>query len=110
MITSGQGIRLKIYLDENNTVKGKSLYELIVLKARELNLNGATVSRGIMGFGAHTDIHSAKILRLSEDLPVIIELVDKEENIRKIMPYLEEMIDEGLVTTEQVKMRIFRKD
>jgi len=77
-----------------------------VLKARELNLAGATVLRGILGFGADSRLHSAKLLELSEDLPIVIEIVDTEEKINQLMPYLDEHVSEGLVTME--KMRVIK--
>ena len=97
-----EGKLLRIFVGETDTFKGKPLYESIVLKARELNLAGATVFRGIMGYGATSRIHSAKLLRLSEDLPVMIEIVDIEENIKKLMPFLDETVKEGLITMEKV--------
>ena len=84
-----EGMLLRIFIGESDRYEGKALYEYIVLKARELNIAGATVTRGIMGFGASSRIHSAKLLRLSEDLPVIIELVDTEENLNKLLPFLD---------------------
>jgi PII-like signaling protein len=104
----GEGLLLRIYIGETDTYKGKALYEVIVLKARELNLAGATVFRGIMGYGAASRIHSIKLLRLSEDLPVMIEIVDSEENINKIIPSLDETVKEGLITMEKVKIITYR--
>jgi PII-like signaling protein len=104
----GEGLLLRIYIGETDTYKGKSLYEVIVLKARELNLAGATVFRGIMGYGAASRIHSIKLLRLSEDLPVMIEIVDSEENINKIIPFLDKTVKEGLITMEKVKIITYR--
>lgn len=104
----GEGLLLRIFIGETDTHKGKSLYETIVLKARELNLAGATVFRGIMGYGAASRIHSIKLLRLSEDLPVVIEIVDSEENIKKIIPFLDETVKEGLITMEKVKIITYR--
>ena len=83
-------------------------YEAIVLKARELNLAGATVFRGIMGYGATSRIHSIKLLRLSEDLPVMIEIVDTEKNIHRILPFLDETVKEGLITMEKVNIIKYR--
>ena len=103
-----EGLLMRIFIGESDTYKGKALYEQIVLKARELNLAGATAIRGIMGFGAQSRIHSAKILRLSEDLPVVIELVDTEENLNKILPFLDETVKEGLVTMEKVRVIRYR--
>ncbi|MBN1663128.1 MAG: DUF190 domain-containing protein [Deltaproteobacteria bacterium] len=99
---------LRIFIGESDHVKGKALYEQIVLKARELNLAGATVVRGIMGFGADSRLHTAKLLQLSEDLPVVIELVDTEENLNKLVPFLDEVVTEGLITLEKVKVIKYR--
>ena len=82
------------------------MYEAIVKKAREMNFAGATVVRGIMGFGAESRIHSAKILRLSDDLPMIVEIVDSKEKIDELIPWLDEVVQEGLITLE--KMRIIK--
>jgi PII-like signaling protein len=98
------GMLLRIFIGESDKHKGKLLYEAIVSKARELNLAGATVLRGILGFGAHSRIHSAKFLRLSEDEPVVIEIVDKKERIEQILPFLDEVVEEGLITLEDVKI------
>ena len=103
-----EGKLLRIFVGESDTFKGKSLYEAIVLKARELNLAGATVFRGIMGYGASSRIHSIKLLRLSEDLPVMIEIVDSEDNINKILPFLDETVKEGLITIEKVTIIKYR--
>jgi uncharacterized protein len=103
-----EGVLLRIFIGESDKVDGKPLYEQIVLKARELGLAGATVTRGIMGFGADSRMHTAKILRLSEDLPVVIELVDTEENLNKLMPFLDEHVVEGLITREKVKVVKYR--
>lgn len=94
---------LRIYIDETDLVAGKPLYERIVLKAKELGLAGATVLRGIMGFGIHSQIHSSKILRISDDMPVVVEIIDSEKNLEKIMPYLEEVVSEGLITRERLQ-------
>ncbi len=99
---------LRIFIGENDHYKGKPLYEQIVMQARELNLAGATVTRGILGFGADSRIHTAKILALSEDLPIIIEIVDTEEKINKLMPFIDETVIEGLVTLEKMKIIKYR--
>jgi len=83
-----EGTLLRIFFGESDKFNRKPLYEAIVIKARELGLAGATVSRGIMGFGADSRMHSAKILRLSGDLPVLVEIVDSEENIQKLLLFL----------------------
>ena len=108
MKLSGEGKLLKVFVGETDRYKSKPLYEAIVLKARELNLAGATVFRGIMGYGATSRIHSIKLLRLSEDLPVVIEIVDTEENINKILPFLDETVTEGLITMEKVNVIKYR--
>ncbi|MFA5089241.1 MAG: DUF190 domain-containing protein [Candidatus Omnitrophota bacterium] len=103
-----EGMLLRIFVGETDHYKGKALYEQIVIRARELNLAGATVIRGILGFGADSRMHSAKLLRLSEDLPIIIELVDTEENLNKILPFLDETVEEGLITLEKVRVIKYR--
>jgi len=100
----GDGFLLRIYIGEQDKWHHQPLYEAIVLKARELGLAGATVLRGPMGFGAHSHLHTAKILRLSEDLPVLIEIVDKEEKINAFLPDLDQMVSDGLVTLEKVRV------
>ena len=103
-----EGLLLRIFIGESDNYKGKPLYEQIVLKARELHLAGATVTRGIMGFGADSRMHTAKLLRLSEDLPVIIEIVDAEENLNKLLPFLDETVKEGLITLEKARVIKYR--
>ena len=95
---------VRIFIGESDRWHGAPLFEAIVRKAREMGLAGATVFRGVEGFGANSRIHTAKILRLSEDLPVLIEIVDKEDRIAQIMPMLDEMIGEGLITMERVQI------
>ena len=104
MKLEGDGFLLRIYIGEQDKWHHQPLYEAIVLKARELGLAGATVLRGPMGFGAHSHLHTAKILRLSEDLPVLIEIVDKEEKINAFLPDLDQMVSDGLVTLEKVRV------
>lgn len=104
MTLASEGILLRVYIGETDRSEGKPLYEQIVLKARELGLAGATVVRGVMGFGAASRIHTAKILRLSDDLPVVVEIVDTEEKLEPLLAYLEVVVDEGLVTTERVSV------
>lgn len=102
------GQLLRIYIGESDTSGGKALYEAILLKARELGLAGATALKGTMGFGASTRMHMAKLLELSEDLPVIVEIVDTAANIGKILPFLDETVTEGLVTLEDIKVLKYR--
>ena len=99
---------LRVFIGESDREGGKPLYERIVMKARELDLAGATVIKGILGFGADSRIHAAKLLSISDDLPVIVEIVDSEEKMQKIMPYLDEHITEGLVTMEKVRVVKYR--
>ena len=102
------GKLLRIFIGESDRWEHKPLYEAIVLKARELGLAGATVLRGPMGFGANSRLHTSKILRLSEDLPLIIEIVDSEERIQQLLPFLDTMMQGGLVTMEKVQVIRYR--
>jgi PII-like signaling protein len=99
---------LRIFIGESDRHDGRPLYEQIVMKARELNLAGATVLRGLMGYGAASRIHTAKLLALSNDLPMVVEIVDTGENIGKIMPFLDETVTEGLVTLENIRVIKYR--
>jgi len=103
-----EGQLVRVFVGEDDTYGGKPLYEAIVLKARELNLAGATVLRGIMGFGANSRLHTTKILRLSEDMPIVIEMVDTEEKINEILPFLNEAVTEGMITIEKIKVLKYR--
>lgn len=108
MPIEGEGKLLRIFIGESDRWEGEPLYEAIVRRVREEGLAGATVLRGIEGFGAHSRIHTARILRLSEDLPIVIEIVDRAERIDAILPVLDGMIDEGLVTVEPVHVVKYR--
>ncbi len=99
---------LRVFIGEADRYHGKPLYEAIVRAARKRNMAGATVLRGLMGFGAHSRVHTAKILRLAEDLPVVVEIVDKPERIEAFLPELDEMIEEGLVTLERAQVIAYR--
>jgi uncharacterized protein len=101
---------LRIFIGESDRWNHKPLYEAIVLKAREMHLAGATVLRGPMGFGKTSRLHTAKILRLSFDLPIVIEIVDSEEKINSFLPTLDEMMKGGLVTLEKVRVIDYRAD
>lgn len=106
-----QGTLIRIFIGESDRCRAtkRPLYEAIVLKAREMGLAGATVLRGAMGFGRNSrDIHTAKILRLSEDLPIVIEIVDSEEKIQEFLPWLDDNVREGLVTMEPVRVIAYR--
>jgi uncharacterized protein len=99
-----EALLLRIYIGINDKHHGVPLYEAIVTKARALNLAGATVLRGVLGFGASSRIHSAKLLELSADLPVVVEIVDTEERIGLLMPFVDQYVTEGLVTMEKVRV------
>jgi uncharacterized protein len=101
---------LRVFIGESDRWKHQPLYEAIVLKARELHLAGATVLRGPMGFGKSSRLHTAKILRLSMDLPLVIEIVDTEQKIQGFLPVLDEMMNGGLVTLEKVRVIDYRAD
>src|SRR5262249_58699005 len=102
------GSLLRIFVGESDKHEGQPLYEWLVLRAREAGLAGATVLRGIEGFGAHSRLHTAKILRLSEDLPIVIEIVDLRDKIDAFMPVVDEAIEEGFATLEPVEVRFYR--
>lgn len=108
MKLEGEGQLLRIFVGEADRWHGHSLYEAIVLRAREAGLAGATVLRGLMGFGAKSRIHTAKVLRLSEDLPIVIEIADRADRIEAFLPLLDEMVADGLVTLERVQVIAYR--
>src|SRR5689334_849298 len=97
-------LSLRIFVGESDRWHHRPLYEAIVLKAREMHIAGATVLRGPMGFGHSSRLHTAKILRLSEDLPLVIEIVDAEEKIDAFLPVIDGMMSHGLITLERVKV------
>jgi PII-like signaling protein len=101
---------IRIFIGESDKHNGRPLYEVIVEEARRRGLAGATVLRGTLGFGASSRIHTAKILRLSEDLPMVIEIVDQSDRIAEFLPDLDAMIGEGLVTLERVRVIAYRHD
>jgi PII-like signaling protein len=103
-----EAVLLRVFIGESDRWEHKPLYEAIVLKARELHLAGATVLRGPMGFGKSSRLHTAKILRLSADLPLVIEIVDSEEKIQSFLPVLGQMMGGGLLTLEKVKVVEYR--
>jgi len=103
-------VLLRIFIGESDRADHKPLYEAIVLKAREMHLAGATVLRGPMGFGKSSRVHTSKIIRLSMDLPLVIEIVDSEQKINEFLPVLEGMIGGGLVTLEKVQVLHYRAD
>jgi len=108
MILPEKGHLLRIFIGESDKYDGLPLYEWIVRKARKEGLAGATVLRGQEGFGAHSRIHTSKLLRLSDDLPIIIEIVDTLDKIEKFIPIIDDAIKEGLATIEKVEIRFYR--
>ena len=102
------GHLLRVFIGESDRYEGKPLYEWIVVRAREAGLAGATVLRGKMGFGANSLIHTSKILRLSEDLPIIIELVDSLEKLEEFLVIIDDAIGEGLATLEAAQVKFYR--
>ncbi len=99
---------LRIFIGENDKAEGRPLYQLLVEKAREHGMAGATVLRGFLGFGGSSRVHTAKILRLSEDLPMVVEIVDAEAKILGFLPLLDDLITGGLVTMEKAKVITYR--
>lgn len=108
MRLEGHGQLLRIFIGESDTWHGRPLYQALVQRFREDGLAGATVLRGIEGFGAKSHLHTARILRLSEDLPLVIEVVDTEDKITAFLPVLDEMVSDGLVTLERVQVLAYR--
>jgi len=108
MRLEGEGKLLRLFVGESDTWHGKPLYQAIVERARAEGLAGATVLRGIEGFGADSHLHTSRILRLSEDLPIVIEIVDTAEQIDRIVPILDEMVSEGMLTVERVHVVSYR--
>jgi PII-like signaling protein len=104
----GEGKLLRLFIGESDRWHGKPLYQAIVERVREEGLAGATVIRGIEGFGADSHLHTSRILRLSEDLPVVIEIVDTPERIDQVVPILDEMVGEGMLTLERVQIVSYR--
>ena len=108
MKIEGKGLLARIYIGESDTWHGRPLYEAIVHLLRDRGLAGATVIRGIEGFGAKQHLHTTRILSLSTDLPILIEVVDQEERIRSILPEIDGMVAEGLITLERVEVLAYR--
>jgi PII-like signaling protein len=106
--TEGTGKLLRVFVGESDRWKHQPLYAAIVEAARKAELSGATVFKGIEGYGGHSLIHAARVFQMSTDLPVLIEIVDSEENIRAFLPTLDEMVREGLVTLETIEIIAYR--
>lgn len=107
---TGERTLMRIHIGERDKFEGRPLYEAIVLLFRQRGFAGATVFRGIMGFGASAGIHTEKVLRLSLDLPIVVECVESEENIQAVLPELDRMIGGGLVTLERARVIVYRSD
>ena len=108
MVLPEQGCLLRVFIGENDRHSGKPLYEWIVLKAREQGLAGATVLRGMMGYGAHSRLHTFKIERLSLDLPIVVEIVDTRDKLQAFLDLIDDDITEGLATLEKAEIRLYR--
>jgi hypothetical protein len=108
MMLPKEGHLLRIFIGESDRHDGRPLYEWLVLRAREHGLAGATVLRGLQGFGAHSRLHTAKILRLSTDLPLVVEIVDTRDKIEAFLPVVDAAVREGLATIEKVDIRFYR--
>jgi hypothetical protein len=103
-----EALLLRIFVGESDQVQGRPLYQAVVEEARKRGMAGATALRGFLGFGANSRIHTAHVLRLSEDLPVVVEIIDTEERINAFLPDLDRMVGEGLVTLEEVRVLAYR--
>ena len=110
MRLEGEGKLLRIFIGESDRWQGRPLYQAIVQRLREEGIAGATVIRAIEGYGAKSHLHTARILRLAEDLPLVIEVVDRAENIQRVLPALDEMVTDGLVTLERVEVIAYRAE
>ena len=110
MHTDSTGVLLRIFIGESDTFEHKPLHEAIVIKARELGISGATVLQGAMGFGANSVIHNDRVLVMSSDLPIVIEIVDAREKIEKLLPLLDSMVKGGMITMEEVRILAYRHD
>ena len=108
MTIDDDGILLRVFIGESDRVDGRPLYEAVVRKVRELGLAGATVLRGTEGFGAHSVIHKAHLLEMSSDLPIVIEVVDSAGRVRALLPHLDDMVSEGMITMENVRILAYR--
>ena len=108
MVLPENGHLLRIFVGEGDRYEGKPLYQWLVEAARDHGLAGATVLRGLEGYGAHSRVHTAKVLRLSTDLPIVVEIVDVEEKIEAFMPTVDQAVPEGLATLEKVQIRFYR--
>ncbi len=108
MRIEGEGKLVRIFIGESDRWKGHALHDAILMEARQQGLAGATILRGLAGFGAHSRVHTARVLRLSQDLPIVVEIVDRADRIEAFMPTLDAMIHEGMVTVERVEIHRYR--
>ena len=108
MKVDDDGMLLRVFIGESDRLGGRPLFEAIVRKARELGVAGATVLRGTEGFGAHSVIHKSHLLEMSSDLPIVIEIVDSADRIRALLPHLDGMVSEGMMTMENVRILAYR--
>ena len=108
MMLPSEGYLLRIFIGESDRHDGKLLYEWLVLRAREEGLAGATVIRGMMGYGAHSRLHTFKIERLSQDLPIIVEIVDTREKLESFLALIDKEIEEGMATLEEIRIHFYR--
>lgn len=108
MRIDGTALLVRIYLGEGDRYHGRPLYEVIVERLRERGIAGTTVLRGIEGFGAASRLHTTRLLRLSEDLPILIEVVDEEPRVRAVLPEIDELVGDGLITLERVEVHAYR--
>jgi PII-like signaling protein len=108
MRIDGPALLVRIFIGESDHWEGRPLYQAIVQRLRELGIAGCTVLRGIEGYGAHARLHTARILRLSEDLPIVIEAVDREDRLRAVLPEIDAMVGDGLITLEHVEVLAYR--
>ena len=108
MTINENGVLLRVFIGESDRHENKPLYEAILAKAREMGLSGATVLRGVEGFGANSVVHKAALLEMSTDLPIVIEIVDVREKVESLLPYLEQVVAEGMITMEYVAIVVYR--
>jgi PII-like signaling protein len=108
MKLEGTGLIARVYISESDTWEGRPLYEAIVQRLRERGIAGATVLRGIEGYGKRSVLHTTRILRLSEDLPIVVEVVDREDRLRAVLPELDSMVADGMITLQPVEVIVYR--
>src|SRR4051812_26194172 len=110
MKTEGEALRLRVYVNESDRTDGRPVYEAIIRAAKEHGLSGATALRGIEGFGVSGRVHSVKVLHLSEDVPIVVEILDSADRIAKLLPVLDTLMTEGAVSLEKIHLLTYRRD